>query len=154
MNETDIETEEKKIIKFNKRILLILICIPIIIIIFLYVYIMYWLYGTNNVDLKNISNNDKINIMKILNLNDEVVDVELDKLETPKTYKDISYKIYFSIDSEDKEKMKDANVKNDIEVVFNEIKETNNKTMYYCIIYSKTGKSIKILDEIISKYQK
>lgn len=151
MNEIDIKSVEKKNMNLAKRTLLILISIPIIVIILFLIYVMYCLLGTNNVNLKNIANNDKSEIIKILNLEIEVDDIELEKLETPKTYKDIYYKLYFSINSEDKKSIKNINA-NNLEANFSKIKANNNKIRYCCTIYSETGKSIEFLEEIRNKY--
>ena len=130
-----------------KNTLLILICIPIIFLI----YVMYCLLGTNNVNLKDIATDDKSKIIEILNLEIEVDNIEFEKLETPKTYKDIYYKLYFSVNLEDKKNIKNIKVDN-LEANFSEIKEKNNKIRYCCTIYSETGKSIEFLEKIMYKY--
>ncbi len=147
MNEIDVKKEEEKNMKFAKNTLLILICIPIIFLI----YVMYCLLGTNNVNLKDIATDDKSKIIEILNLEIEVDNIEFEKLETPKTYKDIYYKLYFSVNLEDKKNIKNIKVDN-LEANFSEIKEKNNKIRYCCTIYSETGKSIEFLEKIMYKY--
>ena len=147
MNEIDVKKEEEKNMKFAKNTLLILICIPIIFLI----YVMYCLLGTNNVNLKDIATDDKSKIIEILNLEIEVDNIEFEKLGTPKTYKDIYYKLYFSVNLEDKKNIKNIKVDN-LEANFSEIKEKNNKIRYCCTIYSETGKSIEFLEKIMYKY--
>ena len=147
MNEIDVKKEEEKNMKFAKNTLLILICIPIIFLI----YVMYCLLGTNNVNLKDIATDDKSKIIEILNLEIEVDNIEFEKLRTPKTYKDIYYKLYFSVNLEDKENIKNIKADN-LEANFREINEKNNKIRYCCTIYSETGKSIEFLEKIMYKY--
>lgn len=147
MNEIDVKKEEEKNMKFAKNTLLILICIPIIFLI----YVMYCLLGTNNVNLKDIATDDKSKIIEILNLEIEVDNIEFEKLGTPKTYKDIYYKLYFSVNLEDKENIKNIKADN-LEANFREINEKNNKIRYCCTIYSETGKSIEFLEKIMYKY--
>ena len=147
MNEIDVKKEEEKNMKFSKNTLLILICIPIIFLI----YVMYCLLGTNNVNLKDIATDDKSKIIEILNLEIEVDNIEFEKLGTPKTYKDIYYKLYFSVNLEDKENIKNIKADN-LEANFREINEKNNKIRYCCTIYSETGKSIEFLEKIMYKY--
>lgn len=151
MNEIDIKSVEKKNMNLAKRTLLILISIPIIVIILFLIYVMYWLLGTNNVNLKDIATDDKSKIIEILNLEIEVDNIEFEKLETPKTYIDIYYKLYFSVNLEDKKNIKNIKADN-LEANFSEIKEKNNKVRYCCTIYSGTGKSIEFLEEIRNKY--
>ena len=147
MNEIDVKKEEEKNMKFAKNTLLILICIPIIFLI----YVMYFLLGTNNVNLKDIATDDKSKIIEILNLEIEVDNIEFEKLGTPKTYKDIYYKLYFSVNLEDKENIKNIKADN-LEANFREINEKNNKIRYCCTIYLETGKSIEFLEKIMYKY--
>lgn len=151
MNEIDVKAEERKNMKLAKKTLLVLICIPIILVILFLIYVMYWLLGTNTVNLKDITNDDKSGIIKILNLEIEVDNIEFEKLETPKTYKDIYYKLYFTINSEDKQSIKNTNA-NNLEANFSEVKEKNNKIRYCCTIYSEKGKSIEVFEEIRNKY--
>lgn len=126
MNEIDIKSVEKKNMNLAKRTLLILISIPIIVIILFLIYVMYWLLGTNNVNLKDIATDDKSKIIEILNLEIEVDNIEFEKLETPKTYKDIYYKLYFSVNLEDKKNIKNIKADN-LEANFSEIKEKITK---------------------------
>lgn len=147
MNEIDVKKEEEKNMKFAKNTLLILICIPIIVLI----YVMYCLLGKNNVNLKDIATDDKSKIVEILNLEIEVDNIEFEKLETPKTYKDIYYKIYFSVNLEDKKNIKNIKADN-LEANFSEIEEKNDNIRYCCTIYSETGKSIEFLEKIMDKY--
>lgn len=75
--------------------------------------------------------------------------IELKKLDTPKTYKDIYYIIYFSINLNDNKYTLNSN-----EIVdFKYIEEKNN-IIKYSATTSNMGKNIEVLDKIIDKYGK
>jgi hypothetical protein len=150
MNEINVEKIEKKntnLAKLVITIVMILICIPILFLI----YIMYCLLGTDNVNLENITNDDKSEIINILNLEIDIDNIEFKKIETPKVYKDIYYKLYFSINSENQSSINDIKT-DDIEANFSKIKEDTNKIKYCCTIYSVTGKNIEFLEKIRERY--
>lgn len=56
--------------------------------------------------MKDIDADFMSEIIEILNLEVEVDNIEFEKLEPQKTFKDIYYKLYFSVNLEDKENKK------------------------------------------------
>ena len=150
MNEKEVNEIENEHNKFLKRTIVILISIPIVVFIIIFAYIMYWLLGKNTVNLKNITDIDKSELIELLNLEIENDDIEFEKLETPKTYKDISYGIYFSINSKYKQNVKNIS-SNNLEADFREITVKSDKIKYYGSICFQ-GKSIEILEKIREKY--
>lgn len=135
----------KKIIKLFVIIILILFVLGML-------YIFDNLFGANIIKLNQITSGEKEEILKIINLNGIKDNIELEKIETPKVYKDIFYILYFSTNSESKEKFNDKKIDN-LDINFSEIMEKNNIVQYRCTI-SNMGKSIEILEQIRDRYGK
>lgn len=135
----------KKIIKLFVIIILILFVLGML-------YIFDNLFGANIIKLNQITSGEKEEILKIINLNGIKDNIELEKIETPKVYKDIYYILYFSTNSESKEKFNDKKIDN-LDINFSEIMEKNNIVQYRCTI-SNMGKSIEILEQIRDRYGK
>lgn len=135
----------------NKTIKIIIIFLMIIILLGI-LYLFYNLFGTNSVNLKKITFSEKEDILELIGLNDIKDSLKLEKLETPKTYKDIYYVLYFSIDLNNKDKL-NKNVTNNLDIDFSEIEKNNNIIRYRSTI-SNMGKSIEILEQIRDKYGK
>lgn len=146
MKEIDVKKEEKKNIKIAITVVLTLIMIPIL----TGIWTLYNLIGTDNVRLKDITKEDKNELINMLNLKIDIDNIEFEKLETPKVYKDIYYKLYFSIKPKDEKSIKKN--KYDREVTFKEIKKDNNKIKYTCTISLDRGPCIEILETIMNKY--
>ena len=111
----------------------------------------YQLLGNNVVSLKSISDEDKIIIIELMNLSDFSNNIKIEKIETPKIYKDKYYKIYFEIDKEHAKMKETSTVNNDIYTYFEEIKTKKDKVKYCCTI-SFFGK-FETLDSIMKKYK-
>lgn len=95
-----------------KKSIKVFIIFIIILVVLGLLYLFYNLLGTNNISLKEITSNEKEKILKIINLNNIKDNVELEKLETPKTYKDIYYTLYFSINSENEDILNNIEIDN------------------------------------------
>ena len=134
----------RKKIKF---FLIFIIIIALLVILDLF----YNLFGTNSIDLKEITSSEKEEILNVIGLNNISESIELEKLETPKTYKDIYYMLYFSMNVNDNKDILNNNKIDDIEINFSEIEEKDNIIKCRCTI-SNMGKSIKVLEEIMDKY--
>ena len=132
----------KKVLKNTVVFIIILVALGMLI-------LLYNLLGNNSKNLKEITSSEKEEILKMLNLNNMYNNIELEKLEIPKTYKDKYYIIYFSTDLDDKDGLN--NKTNNLYREFIKIKEKNNIVKYRCTI-SNMGKSIKILEQIVDKY--
>ena len=79
MEEIDIKKEEKKNIKIAKTVILTLVMIPIIIAILLGIWIIYNIIGSDNVSLKDITEDEKNQIIQLLNLEIENDSIEFKK---------------------------------------------------------------------------
>ena len=75
MEEIDIKKEEKKNIKIAITVILILVMIPILI----GIWIIYNLIAPNNVSLKDITEDEKNQIIQLLNLEIENDSIEFKK---------------------------------------------------------------------------
>lgn len=131
----------KRIKKFALTIFIILLIVIL--------HLLYNLFGYNSVNLKDIASNEKEEILEVIGVNNIKDELELEKIETPKTYKDIYYVLYFSMNL-------DANkdeLNNNEKVEYKVIKEKDNLIKYCCTI-SDHGKSIMVLEQIIDKYNK
>jgi len=145
MEEIDIKKEEKKNIKIAITVILILVMIPILI----GIWIIYNLIAPNNVSLKDITEDEKNQIIQLLNLEIENDNIELKKIATPKVYKDISYKIYFYT-SNDVKNVHTKKQKSDFDIDFKKI--GINK---YRFTISNIGREhILVLEQIVNKYKK
>ena len=132
----------KKVLKNTVVFIIILVALGMLI-------LLYNLLGNNSINLKEITSSEKEEILKMLNLNNSDNNIELEKLESPKTYNDKYYIIYFSTDLDDKDVLN--NKTNNLYREFIKIKEKNNIVKYRCTI-SNMGKSIKTLEQIMDKY--
>ena len=132
----------KKVLKNTVVFIIILVALGMLI-------LLYNLLGNNSINLKEITSSEKEEILKMLNLNNSDNNIKLEKLESPKTYKDKYYIIYFSTDLDDKDVLN--NKTNNLYREFIKTKEKNNIVKYRCTI-SNMGKSIKTLEQIMDKY--
>lgn len=129
----------KKIICTFLVILAILICIV--------GYFLYDILGYITINISNIDDTEKEEIISIIGLDDLYDEINLEKIIVPKVYKDIYYKIYFNMPNDSA--MNDINLNTNF---YNDLdKLSDNK--YSCTV-SKYGKSIDILEKIIDKYEK
>ena len=132
----------KKVLKNTVVFIIILVALGMLI-------LLYNLLGNNSINLKEITSSEKEEILKMLNLNNMYNNIELEKLESPKTYKDKYYIIYFSTDLDDKDVLN--NKTNNLYREFIKTKEKNNIVKYRCTI-SNMGKSLKTFEQIVDKY--
>ena len=134
----------RKTIKFFLIFIIIIVLLGIL-------DLFYNLFGTNSIDLKEITSNEKEKILKVIGLNSINDSLELEKLETPKTYKDIYYILYFSMNVNDNKDILNNNKIDNIDIDFSSIEEKDNIIKYRCTV-SNMGKSINSLEQIIDKY--
>lgn len=107
------------------------------------------IFGSISVNLKNITSTEKNDILTIIGVDN----IELEKLEIPKNYKDLYYTIYFSMDiNNDKELLNNTST-DDIYREFYLIKKNKNTIKYRCVI-SDMGNTINTLEQILYKYKK
>ena len=109
------------------------------------------LLGINVVSLKTISIEDKKIIIDLMSLSDVSNNIRIEKIETPKTYKDKYYKVYFEIDK-DQAKIKNTSTINNSRCTdFEEIK-TRKDIVKYCCTISAFG-DFETLDNIMKMYK-
>ena len=107
------------------------------------------IFGSISANLKNITSTEKNDILTIIGVDN----IELEKLEIPKNYKDLYYTIYFSMDiNNDKELLHNTST-DDIYREFYVIKKNKNTIKYRCVI-SDMGNTINTLEQILYKYNK
>lgn len=107
------------------------------------------IFGSISANLKNITSTEKNDILTIIGVDN----IELEKLEIPKNYKDLYYTIYFSMDiNNDKELLNNTSA-DDIYREFYVIKKNKNTIKYRCVI-SDMGNTINTLEQILYKYNK
>lgn len=107
------------------------------------------IFGSISANLKNITSTEKNDILTIIGVDN----IELEKLEIPKNYKDLYYTIYFSMDiNNDKELLNNTST-DDIYREFYVIKKNKNTIKYRCVI-SDMGNTINTLEQILYKYNK
>ena len=89
-------------------------------------YLSYILFGTNSIDLKEITSIEKEEILNAIGLNNMSDSIELEKIETPKTYKDKYYILYFSMSlNNNKDTLKNNKIDN-LDIEFSPIEEKDN----------------------------
>lgn len=98
--------------------------------------------SNNKYDLKNISDNQKKEIIELINCTEISNDIILNEMQVPKSYRDIYYQIYFETNNED---IKKYIITSDI--YGRDLKELKNNN-YCCTIYRNDDKSIDILEAI------
>ena len=107
------------------------------------------IFGSISANLKNITSTEKNDILTIIGVDN----IELEKLEIPKNYKDLYYTIYFSMDiNNDKELLNNTST----DYIYREfyvIKKNKNTIKYRCVI-SDMGNTINTLEQILYKYNK
>lgn len=136
-----------------KKSIKIFLFFVIIILLLVILYLSYVLFGTNSINLKEITSSEKKEILNVIGLNNMSDSIELEKIETPKTYKDKYYILYFSINlNNNKDTLENKKIDN-LDIDFSPIEEKDNIIKYRCTI-SNMGKNIKVLEQIMDKYSK
>ncbi len=107
---------------------------------------LFWSVGSNNeIDLRNIDNENREEIIELMGLSDMSNDIELIKAERPTVYRDIYYKIYFYCDNDkvlQKKENNDVYGRDFIDVKDNE---------YSCTIYRLDDGQIDLLENLFEK---
>lgn len=133
-----------------KKIIISIIAVILIIFLAIVIFFMYNLFGDDITKINNINENEKSEIISLMNLDDYYDEINLEKIAVPLTYRDIYYKIYFNCSSNiDIDNIK-SNSNSDIDLYFNKIKDNQ----YICTISNITDKQIDILEEIRNNYSK
>ena len=110
---------------------------------------MYNLFGDDITKIDNINENEKREIISLMNLDDYYDEINLEKIAVPLTYRDIYYKIYFNCTTDiDIDNIK-SNSNSDIDLYFDKTKDGQ----YTCTV-SNMEKEVDILEEIRTNYSK
>ena len=131
-----------------KKIIISIIAVILIIFLSIVIFFMYNLFGDDITKIDNITENEKREIISLMNLDDYYDEISLEKIAVPLTYRDIYYKIYFNCSSNiDIDKTKSNS---DIDLYFNKIKDNQ----YICTVSNIIDKQIDILEKIGNNYSK
>ena len=124
-----------------KKVIWLIIIVVMALFIFGSLY-LYNLFDNNKYDLKNISDSQKIEIIKLLNCSEISNDIELKEMQVPKAYRDIYYQIYFETYNKGINKYVVTS-----DIYGRDLKELKDNN-YCCTIYRKDDKSIDILENL------
>ncbi len=134
-----------------KKIIISIIVFILIIFLSILIFFMYNLFGDDITKIDNIKENEKREIVSLMNLDDFYNEINLEKIAVPLTYRDIYYKIYFNcssdIDIDNIKSKPNSNLDLDLDINFYKIKDNQ----YSCTI-SNMEKQINILEEIRTNY--
>lgn len=132
-----------------KKIIISIIAVILIIFLAIVIFFMYNLFGDDITKIDNINENEKREIISLMNLDDYYDEINLEKIAVPLTYRDIYYKIYFNCSSNIDINNIKSNSNSDIDLYFDKIKDNQ----YICTV-SNMEKQIDILEEIRNNYSK
>lgn len=135
-----------------KKIIISIIAVILIIFLSIVIFFMYNLFGDDITKIDNITENEKREIISLMNLDDYYDEISLEKIAVPLTYRDIYYKIYFNCSSNiDINNIKSkSNSNSGIDLYFNKIKDNQ----YICTVSNIIDKQIDILEKIRNNYSK
>lgn len=130
-----------------KKIIISIIAVILIIFLAIVIFFMYNLFGDDITKIDNINENEKREIISLMNLDDYYDEINLEKIAVPLTYRDIYYKIYFNCTTDiDIDNIK-SNSNSDIDLYFDKTKDGQ----YTCTV-SNMEKEVDILEEIRTNY--
>lgn len=133
-----------------KKIIISIIAVILIIFLSIVIFFMYNLFGDDITKIDNITENEKREIISLMNLDDYYDEISLEKIAVPLTYRDIYYKIYFNCSSNiDIDNIKSKS-NSDIDLYFDKTKNDQ----YICTVSNIIDKQINILEEIRTNYSK
>ncbi len=133
-----------------KKIIISIIAVILIIFLSIVIFFMYNLFGDDITKIDNITENEKREIISLMNLDDYYDEISLEKIAVPLTYRDIYYKIYFNCSSNIDINNIKSNSNSDIDLYFNKIKDNQ----YICTVSNIIDKQINILEKIRNNYSK
>ena len=132
-----------------KKIIISIITVILIIFLAIVISFMYNLFGDDITKIDNITENEKREIVSLMELDDYYDEINLEKITVPLTYRDIYYKIYFNcltnIDIDNIESRPNS----DLDLYFDKIKDNQ----YICTV-SNMEEQVELLEEIRTKYSK
>jgi len=132
------------------KIIISIIAVILIIFLSIVIFFMYNLFGDDITKIDNITENEKREIISLMNLDDYYDEISLEKIAVPLTYRDIYYKIYFNCSSNIDINNIKSNSNSDIDLYFNKIKDNQ----YICTVSNIIDKQIDILEKIRNNYSK
>lgn len=133
-----------------KKIIISIIAVILIIFLSIVIFFMYNLFGDDITKIDNITENEKREIISLMNLDDYYDEISIEKIAVPLTYRDIYYKIYFNCSSNIDINNIKSKSNSDIDLYFNKIKDNQ----YICTVSNIIDKQIDILEKIRNNYSK
>lgn len=114
--------------------------------------ILFWSVGNDKVvDLSNIDNTTREEIIEVMNLSDISNDIKLIKAEMPTVYRDVYYEIYFSLNNNEDNKVNNMlGAKNDSDGYGRDFKNIQDNK-YSCTIYRLDDGQIDLLENLFKK---
>lgn len=112
--------------------------------------IILFLSVTNDkaVDLSNIDNTTREEIVELMNLSNMSNDIELVKAQMPTVYRDVYYEIYFSLNNNEDNKVNNMlGAKNDSDGYGRDLTNVEDNE-YSCTIYRLDDSSIDLLENL------
>lgn len=132
-----------------KKIIISIIVAILIIFLAIVIFFMYNLFGDDITKIDNINENEKREIISLMNLDDYYDEINLEKIAVPLTYRDIYYKVYFKCSTDIDIDNLGTSPNSDLDMYFDKIKDNQ----YICTI-SNMEEQVELLEEIRSTYSK
>ena len=131
-------------------IVVLIICSVTLAIIFL----LLAYFKTEVINLKEIENQDKEEMLKLMKISFITIDIDMDRLEIPKIYNNIYYRVYFFIyTTEDIIEDNINRIQGNLHLYYEKIDMINERTQYCCTISDYNDKGIELLERMQSKYK-
>ena len=132
-----------------KKIIISIIAVILIIFLAIVIFFMYNLFGDDITKINNINENEKREIISLMNLDEYYDEINLEKIAVPLTYRDIYYKVYFKCSTDIDIDNLGTSPNSDLDMYFDKIKDNQ----YICTI-SNMEEQVELLEEIRSTYSK
>ncbi len=126
-----------------KKIIISIIAVILIIFLAIIIFFMYNLFGDDITKIDNITENEKREIISLMELDDYYNEISLEKITVPLTYRDIYYKIYFKCSNEIDIDNIEESPNSDLDLYFDKIKDDQ----YICTV-SNMEEQVDLLEEI------
>lgn len=132
-----------------KKIIISIIAVILIIFLAIVIFFMYNLFGDDITKIDNINENEKREIISLMNLDDYYDEINLEKIAVPLTYRDIYYKVYFKCSTDIDIDNIETSPNSDLDLDFDKVKDNQ----YICTV-SNMEEQVDLLEKIRTTYSK